>query len=700
MSSFRISLVAGRRWIIRALSMSRCALCTVVAMAAAETVQAQPSSPHIRIDQFGYSPQAKKIAVLREPVQGFDAPLPFSPGPLIEVRRASDQQVAFSAEPLTWNAGAVHAQSGDRVWRVDFSALSAPGTYYIHDPTTGASSEPFDIRDDVYDLALRQAVRMYYYQRCGTPKAVPFTPAGWSDATCHLGSQQDLDCRFVLDPVPSTSRDLSGGWHDAGNYGKYVNYADKALHSLLFAYQDAPWYWQDDYGIPESGNGVPDLLDEIKWELDWLLKMQNSDGSVLYRMDVTDYSHASPPSMDGGPRRYGPATASATINACGAYAHAALVFASLPQTQAYAATLQTAAVNAWNWLVAHPEAIPSAYNNAGFASVVPDESAYDQQTSRLCAAIYLFRLTGMASYRSYVDANYLSAHLFVWTYASVFEQEYNDALLLYAASPGATPTVAATIAYWYSDSALVDHLVYVQNLVDPFGAFLEDQFHGWGCNRIRALQGQMYASMSRNCLGGANTPALRNAAEAYVHFFHGVNPLGLVFLTNMGAFGAQSSVNETFHYWFFHGTIWDNAATSPFGPAPGYLTGGPNPLYAPDASYTGPPIQPPQNQPIQKSYRDWNSPWPQNSWSVTEGAIAYQAAYVRLLANIAAGAASCLGDVNRDGRLDGRDIGGFVDCILGSGANCRCADVDGSGSTTINDIPLFAAQLLTLPVCQ
>lgn len=625
--------------------MSRCALCTVVAMAAAETVQAQPSSPHIRIDQFGYQPQAKKIAVFREPVQGFDAPLPFSPGPLIQVRRISDQQVAFTAAPSTWNAGTVHTQSGDRVWRVDFSSLTAPGTYYIHDPTTSVSSEPFDIRDDVYDLALRQAVRMYYYQRCGIPKVVPFVPAGWSDATCHLGSQQDLDCRSVLNPVPSTSRDLSGGWHDAGNYGKYVNSSDKALHSLLFAYEDVPWYWTDDYGIPESGNGIPDLLDEIKWELNWLLKMQNPDGSVLYRVDVTDYSHASPPSMDGGLRRYAPATASATINACGAYAHAALVFASLPQTHAYAATLQTAAENAWNWLAANPGAIPSAYDNAGFGAVVPDESAYDQQTSRLCAAIYLFRLTGAATYRSYVDANYLSAHLFVWTYASVFEQEYNDALLLYADSPGATPSVAVLINYWYSDSVFVDHLPQVQNLVDPYGAFLEDQFHYWGCNRIRALQGQRYASMIRRGLGGANTEALRDAAEAYVHFFHGVNPLGFVFLTNMGAFGANSSVNETFHYWFFHGTVWDNATTSPFGPPPGYLTGGPNPQFAPGSSYTGPPLEPPQNQPMQKSYRDWNSPSPENSWSVTEGAIAYQAAYVRLLAQTYAACPECPGPV-------------------------------------------------------
>lgn len=701
MPALILALVARHRTMIRKLSMPRCVLCVVVVMAASETAGAQPSSPHFRIDQFGYPPLAKKIAVLREPVQGFDAPLPYSPGPLIQVRRVSDQQVVFSAAPATWNGGTVHAQSGDRVWRFDFSALTVPGTYDIYDPATGVSLEPFDISDDVYDLALRQAVRMYYYQRCGTPKSVPHVPADWTDAACHFGSQQDLDCRSVSNPVPATSRNLSGGWHDAGDYNKYVNYADSALHSLLFAYQDVPWYWADDYGVPESGNGIPDLLDEIKWELDWLLKMQNPDGSVLHKMAVTDFSAASPPSVDSGARRYAPATASATISACGAYAHAAMVYAALPQTQPYAATLQTAAVNAWNWLVANPGAIPSSYNNAGFVNAAAEESAYDQQTSRLCAAIYLFRLTGLATYRSFVDANYSSAHLFVWSYASVWEQEYNDALLLYAASPGATPSVASQIRQRYTASVVGnDHLVQVQNVVDPYGAFLEDGNYTWGSNRTKSLQGQMYASMIRHCLGGASAPALRDAFGAFAHYFHGVNPPGLTYLTNMSDFGAQSSVNEMYHAWFADGTVWDNAATSLYGPPPGYLTGGPNPSYSPDPSYVGPPIEPPENQPIQKSYRDWNTSWPQNSWEVTECHVPYQAAYVRLLANIAAGGAICPGDVNHDGRYDGRDIDALLDCLLGAGGFCPCADTDGNGSTTINDVPSFVAQLLTPPACQ
>ncbi len=672
----------------------------ILAVSAMPTLAA-PSSPHIRIDQFGYKPLAKKVAILRAPVQGFDAPAPFTPGPQIQVRRVSDNQVVLSVAPTSWNAGVTHAQSGDKVWRVDFTPVATPGTYYIHDPTNAVSSEPFDIRDDIYDLVLRHAMRMYYYQRCGTPKSATFVPSQWSDAACHLGTQQDLDCRSVSNPIPSTSRNLSGGWHDAGDYNKYVNYADSALHSLLFAYQDVPWYWPDDAGIPESGNGIPDLLDELKWELDWLLKMQNPDGSVLHKMAVTDFSAASPPSTDSGPRRYAPATASATISACAAYAHAAIAYNALPQTQPYAATLQAAAVSAWNWLNANPGSIPSNYNNAGFVNAPAEEPAYEQTTTRITAAIYLFRLTGQATYRTFVDSNYTSIHLFVWSYASVWEQEYNDALLLYAASPGATASVASLIRQRYTSSVVGnDHLVQIQNLADPYGAFLEDNNYTWGSNRTKSLQGQMYMSMLRNCIGGGNATALRDASEAFVHYMHGLNPLGLTFLTNMSAAGAESSVNEMYHSWFGDGTIWDNASTSLYGPPPGYLTGGPNPTYVPDGAYTGPPIVPPQSQPIQKSYKDWNTSWPENSWAVTECHIPYQAAYVRLLANVAAGRALCTGDLNRDGRANGLDIDAFIKCLLGAGANCPCADLNNSGTTTATDIPLFITQLLTAPLCQ
>ena len=101
-----------------------------------------------------------------------------------------------------------------------------------------------------------------------------------------------------------------------------------------------------------------------------------------------------------------------------------------------------------------------------------------------------------------MDANYASAHLFVWSYASVWEQEYNDALLLYAASPGATTSVAAQIRQRYTASVVGnDHLVRCRTSWTRMAAYLGDGNYTWGSNRTKSLQGQMYESLIRNCLG-------------------------------------------------------------------------------------------------------------------------------------------------------------------------------------------------------
>src|SRR5262249_278433 len=159
-----------------------------------------------------------------------------------------------------------------------------------------------------------------------------------------------------------------------------------------------PAAWGDDMDVPESGNCVPDLLDQAKWELDWMLKMQLADGSLLHKVSVTDFSAGSPPSTDTAPRRYAPATASATISAAGAFAHAGRVYEGLADRamQAYGATLEAAARRAWAWLEANPGRIPSNYDNAGFQNATAEDGPYEQAANRVCAAVYLHALAGEA----------------------------------------------------------------------------------------------------------------------------------------------------------------------------------------------------------------------------------------------------------------------------------------------------------------
>jgi len=141
-----------------------------------------------------------------------------------------------------------------------------------------------------------------------------------------------------------------------------------------------------------------------------------------------------------------------------------------------------------------------------------------------------------------------------------------------------------------------------------------------------------------------------SAAMGYLHYIHGVNPLGLVYLTNMKSAGAEHSATTMFHNWFAHGTRWSEVSGAMPGPPPGYLVGGPNPEYSMDkcctAAFGMPEYRcllaafalclnshaPPRGQPPLKSYRQFNDGWPVNSWEVTEPSIGYQAQYIRVLA--------------------------------------------------------------------
>ncbi len=588
-----------------------------------------PVQPLIALDQFGYLPDARKIAVLADPQIGYDSALAYAPGPTFEVRRWQTDAVVFTAAPVSWNNGATHLQSGNIVKWFDFTALTTWGSYYIFDPANNVCSHRFDIGDDVYRVPLRHATRVFFYQRSGFAKTVPYADPRWTDAPSHLGPNQDLNCRLVTDPGnASLSKNLSGGWFDAGDYNKYVNFTYGTLHDLLFAWQHNPAVWTDDFGIPESGNGIPDLLDEIKWELDWLKRMQQSNGSVLSKVSVTGFEGNSPASADTAARRYGAASTSSTLSVASVFAHAARVFANAGQA-AESADLLSRAELAWTWANANPAVV---YSNSGFSSANPEGSTYDTEMRKLTAAIQLYAATGNTVYRTYVDANHANAHAVLWYYFYPFETTTQDALMEYTSLAGATTSVKNLIRSRKQDSMNGgEFLPAFTGKTDAYRAYVKDADYVWGSNRVKAHQGLIFQAQRTYQVDPANAINYRDAAAGFIHYLHGTNPNGLVYLTHMNDHGAEKSCNEIYHTWFGHGTVYDNAITSAKGPPPGYLPGGPNPTFTPDAAYSGPAIIPPNGQPTQKSYLDWNTSYPQNSWQVTEPGIYYQAAYLRLL---------------------------------------------------------------------
>jgi hypothetical protein len=521
------------------------------------------------VDQFGYRPLDPKTAVIRSPMVGYDAGADADAGPAAggryEVRRSTDGGIVFAGAPSLWNNGATQASSGDRGWWFDFSSVNTPGDYFIADPARHLRSPTFAIDGHVYRKVLKAAMRTYFYQRSGFAKQEPYADRCWTDAAAYLGAHQDTQARDVADPDnPAKIRDLSGGWFDAGDMNKYVTFAVPAVHQLLSAYSNNPDAFTDDFGIPESGNGIPDILDELKWETDWLEKMQNPDGSAALKVGDLANVKASPPSSDVSPRYYVSSCTSATIAAAGMFAHAAVVYRGLPALAGTARELATRAAAAWRDFnrKAHELHCDTGLVRSGNA----DWDAGTQDGAAVVAAIYLYAATGDAQYEEYVKAHYRETYPYRDFGWSRYHAEQGEALLFYTALAGADGELKARIRADKQADVAAPNGVYGFNPdSDLYRAFLNDAQYHWGSNQVRANYGNTNLDAAAYGMGPApagatdagptdagatNAGPYRLRALEILHYFHGVNPLAMVYLTNMYALGASNSANEIFHLWF------------------------------------------------------------------------------------------------------------------------------------------------------
>ncbi|MFN2378466.1 MAG: glycoside hydrolase family 9 protein, partial [Candidatus Binatia bacterium] len=538
------------------------------------TAEAAPVSQAIKTDHLGYRPADAKIAV-------FSA----NPGSSVEVRDGADVvRFRIPADGGSISSKGFDSPSGDNVWWVEFSAFATPGTYRLHSASLAAQSYDFEIADDVYNGALTAALRTFYLQRCNTPKLAAHAGA-WADAAaCHM---TDTTTGPAAGHTNHGVLNLTGGWHDAGDYNKYAwGAASTAVRYLLLAYERNPALFPDGASsIPESGNGVSDLLDEVKWELDWLARMQLASGAVLHQIHVDGFASDSPPSVDANVRYYQNPNMESAAVLVGSFAHAARVFEAAGMAS-YAATLEAKAVTSWNWLLTQS-----------------DSAADTPREAKAWAAAELFRTAGTASAKSYVDAFYSSS----WSGRFFNVARFDTyAALTYVQTPAATSTVVANMRA--SIGAQVDYLF---SNDDFYRNGMPSWSYHWGSNTPRAAQGMfLLAAAELGATGGHAAAECRRHALDTLHYFHGQNALNMMYLTGMAAAGGEHSSFQFYHAWFGdssraysrnnfmgkpasvvepdypyfkgidnHGVSDNKAAT--LGPPPGFVPGGPN------ASYSG-----------------------------------------------------------------------------------------------------------------
>jgi endoglucanase len=483
---------------------------------------AAPAST-VRTNQHGYTPaEAKWVAV---------APAAGTPA-TFEVRRVMDDAVVHAGALALRRAD--DPASGDDVYQGTFSGVTAPGEYVVRVPGVG-DSHPFLVHDAVWDDLFRKLLLGLYLQRCGT--AIPAEFGGdYTHDACHDegGAVASYDWA-TTGGAPGGYRNTIGGWHDAGDYGKYATNNAYAVGVLLQAYDQFPAKFPyDDVGLPESGNGVPDLLDEARWSLEWMLKMQLANGSVLHRESIANYAGEFLPEAEPTTRYYTSISSDATAVHAAALALAARAY--VPFDAAFAAACSTSAVSAWNWLQANPGRVPAGgfvnlHGHTGATYIAGSEIG-----RRLWAAAEIFRLNGAATAKAYVDAHWGDGKAFngVW-YPDGWGDLANMGAFAYRDAPGATASIKSGNWWSIENSALSSAGTWTTRVgQDGYGGVASssgasgDYYWGFTGVLLRYAWGLVQAHRY------SGNAAYVEAAREQMHYILGRNPVDKVFVTGLG----------------------------------------------------------------------------------------------------------------------------------------------------------------------
>jgi len=295
----------------------------------------QSGYPSIRINQLGYFPDAEKVFVAAN-----------SRGRNFVVLNRQEE-VVFSGElhdEGKWSA------SGEEVKTGDFSAITEAGIYAVKIEDAGRSFW-FEIGNDIYHEASLASLRTFYFQRASMKMEEKYLhefkrDAGHPDDSCYFHPSTGIDHGFKSSP---------GGWYDAGDYGKYVVNAAVSAGTLMSLYELLPSVFPDNsLNIPESGNNINDLLDEVKYELNWLLTMQDKDGGVFHKLTSLSHDAYVMPKKSKSTRYIIGKSTSAALGFAAVMAQASRVYQNTDP--AFAQQILDASRKAWIWANENPQA--------------------------------------------------------------------------------------------------------------------------------------------------------------------------------------------------------------------------------------------------------------------------------------------------------------------------------------------------------
>jgi len=560
------------------------------------SVDAQRLSESIHLNQIGYYPDSPKQAVVTEgePDYFYVLTPDFSDtlytGQLSTIREAPN--------------------SGERVRIADFSDFSETGTYIIWITKLGYSHQ-FTVSPRIYEDAAKASLKGFYHQRAST--GIPYEYGGkWARPAGHPDTLVVVHPSAASPGRPANSTiSAPKGWYDAGDYNKYAVNSGITMGTMFSLYEDFPEYMSTfDINIPETGNGLPDLLNENLWNLRWFLNMQDPyDGGVYHKHTTSNFEGRVMPAEAKGTRYVIQKSVTGTLNFAAVMAQASRIFEKYEDiVPGLADSTLNAAKEAWQWALDNPDklydqnAMNERYNPDIITGAYGDGNASDEFA---WAAVELYVTTGDDQYLTEVD-------LFPSEQASVPSWPSVQTLAYYTLSRmGDDLPAGSSDAVVRSRELIID---LADRLIEDvsetgYGTVMDrdEGNYSWGGSGRAANQG--IALIQAYLLTEDRT--YLDYALTNVDYLLGRNATGFSFLTG---YGAKTPLN-------IHHRASDARALRE--PVPGLLSGGPNPGQQDECVY-------PSDLPAKSFIDDWCS------YAANEIAINWNAPMVYLSAAIEA----------------------------------------------------------------
>ena len=477
---------------------------------------------NIRINQTGYSDTLPThVAVLS--------------GNLMTLSKDGNLQASAQIEtPET------DESSGDKVTVINLGILSE-GEYSVQCGEEYARH--ITVKKNPWKDVTAALIKGLYYQRCGC-ELKPEHAGRFTHPACHTAPASEWENKSVKKLV-------TGGWHDAGDYGKYVGPGAVTVAHLLYSYILCPKGCSDELNIPESGNGVPDILNEARYELEWMLKMQRKDGAFYHKLTKDHFAPFIMPQEDHDPEYLMPVSHCATAAACACLALSYRVYREFDAE--FADTMLNAALRASKWLDENPEFIPFVNPEGVRTGMYGDRSDNDE---RFWAACELYAVTGEAEYQKKAEALY-SDELRITSYGWAEVSGLGAMCCLFEIGDKLENTLYSVIK-----ERFISECRKIQSLSEStgYGTALPPKGYGWGS--ILPIMSNAMSMIMYEMLTGDTS--MRENALMQWNYALGLNALDICFVTGFG----ERSVMNPHHRPSGSDGIDD--------PVPGLISGGPN----------------------------------------------------------------------------------------------------------------------------